>query len=227
MTFKSATLAFFALMICFVFSSCTGLIGPARYEPSSGSGHMVLMISGKTGPDLYGEFAQRLADSGYYVFLYDGNDFPINQPDVCQAKIREIIKDNIRSSRGLSGKVVVIGYSLGGAVALSCAAGMPREITSVIAYYPATRLISDHSACVDRFRLPITVFQGEDDRYFDCCTVEKIREMSLEARKNGRDFELMVYPGAGHGFNLGPMKTRELDRDSWQKTTEILKKYMP
>ena len=38
--------------------------------------------------------------------------------------------------------------------------------------------------------------------------------MSLNARKKGKDFELIVYPEAGHGFNLGPMKNKELDADS-------------
>lgn len=227
MKFMSSIITPLTLTMCFVFSSCAGLTSPARYEPASGNGPVVFMFSGKTGPGLYKEFAERLAAAGYYVLLYDANDFPINQIAVCQTKIREIIKDNVRSSPGLPGKVMVIGYSLGGAVALSCAAGMAQEIAGVIAYYPATAIISDHDACVDRFRVLITVLQGEADRYFDCCTIEKIREMSLAARKKGRDFELIVYPGAGHGFNLGPMKTRELDIDSWRKTTDALKRYLP
>jgi len=55
---------------------------------------------------------------------------------------------------------------------------------------------------------------GTDDRYFNCCLEERIRAMSLNARKKGKDFELIVYPEAGHGFNLGPMKNKELDADS-------------
>lgn len=55
---------------------------------------------------------------------------------------------------------------------------------------------------------------GTDDRYFNCCLVERIRAMSLNAREKGKDFELIVYPEAGHGFNLGPMKNKELDADS-------------
>ena len=227
MKFKSSILTLLALIMCFIFFSCAGLTGPARYEPASAKGNIVLMFSGRTGTGLYEEFARRLADTGYYVLLYDGNDFPINQPDVCQAKIREIVKDAVLSPHGLPGKAAVIGYSLGGAVALSCAAGMAGEIAGIIAYYPATSLISDHNACVDRFQVPITVLQGEEDHYFDCCTVEKIREMYLTARKKRRDFELIVYKEAGHGFNLGPLKNRDLDIDSWRKTTDALKRYLP
>jgi len=213
----------FILAVCFVLSSCAG---PGHYKPSSGRGPVILMLSGKTGPGLYKTCALRLADSGYYVLLFDGNDFPINQTDLCQAKIRTIIKDNIPSSFDLSGQAAVIGYSLGGAAALTCAAGMKGEIAAVIAYYPATSMIADHDACVERFNVPVTVLQGEEDRYFDCCRIEVIRQMSAKAVREGRDVQLFVYPQAGHGFNLGPMKDKELDRDSWHKTLETLKKHL-
>jgi len=185
------------------------------------------MISGRTGTALYAPFARRLAETGYYVLLYDGNDFPFNQTEACQAKIRAIIKNEVQSSRRTIGKVAVIGYSLGGAVALACAAGMPEEIAGIIAYYPATNFIADHDACVDRFRVPVVVLQGEEDHYFDCCKVEMIRDMQQAALKKGQDVELIVYPQAGHGFNLGPMKNEELDLDSWRKTTDTLKRYLP
>jgi dienelactone hydrolase len=228
MTYKSRLLKALILMTCLVFSSCIGRhTGPVSFEPSSGQGPFVLMISGRSGPVLYGKFAQRLADSGYHVLLYDGNDFPIDQPDACRAKIRKIIKDNTRLSRDFPGKVAVIGYSLGGAVALTCAASMPEEIAGIIAYYPATWLVSDYDAFVDRFRVPITVLQGEADHYFDCCTIERITGINLAAKKKDRDFDLIVYPHAGHGFNLGPMKNKELDLDSWRKTTDALKRYLP
>jgi dienelactone hydrolase len=225
--FRSSLLTFLVMLMCFTLFSCAGITGPDRYEPVSGIGPVVLMFSGRTGTGLYKEFAQRLAADGYYVLLYDANDFPINKPDECRTKIREIIKDNINQFPEKTEKVEVIGYSLGGAVALSCAAGMSKEIVGVIAYYPATIFISDHEACVDRFQVPITVLQGEEDTYFNCCTVDKIREISIAARKKGKDFELIVYPGAGHGFNLGPLKNKELDNDSWQKTTGVLKRYLP
>lgn len=212
------------LAICLFLASCAG---PERYAPSSGRGPVILMLSGKTGPGLYREFARRLAAEGYTVLLRDGNDFPVNQTELCQSKIRAIIKDNVPSSAGLPGKTVVIGYSLGGAVALACAAAMQEEVAGVIAYYPATSMISDHDACVKRLKVPVMVLQGKEDRYFNCCMAEVISQISAKAVREGRDVQLFVYPHAGHGFNLGPMKDKELDRDSWHKTLETLKKYLP
>lgn len=224
MTYKNTILIILVLMICLIFFSCTGLTVPAHYQPLSGRGPVVIMISGRTGPTLYGEFAKRLADAGYYVSLYDGNDFPISDPDTCRAKIRDIVKDNTHKRPR---KVAVIGYSLGGAAALTCAASLPEIIAGVIVYYPATWLVSDYNAFVDGFLVPITVLQGAEDRYFNCCNVEKITAISLAARGKNKDFNLTVYPQAGHGFNLGPFKNNDLDNDSWRKTSKALNRYLP
>jgi dienelactone hydrolase len=224
MDIKSSLLASLASMItAFTVFSCAGISDPAHYAPTSGKGPLVLMFSGRTGPLLYTEFARRLADTGFRVLLLDANDFSVNQVPACQGKIRTLLKDYLPVS---AGKVAIIGYSQGGAVALSCAAGMPESVAVVVAYYPATKLISDTKTCIERFRVPIIVLQGEDDRYFDCCTVEKVRDMQQTARAKGMDFELIVYPYAGHGFNLGSMKDPQLDYDSWRKTIDALKKHL-
>lgn len=215
-------LFFLLLTVSLFLSACSG---PGQYVPSSGGGPVVLMLSGKSGPSLYTEFARRLADSGYTVLLQDGNDFPVNQTDLCQSRIRAILQNPVLSSVITTDKAVVIGYSLGGAVALACAAGMKEEVAGVIAYYPATRMIADHDACVERLRVPVTVLQGEEDHFFECCPSDAIRQISAKAAAQGKQMELFVYPGAGHGFNLGYLKNRELDEDSWGKTLRALKTY--
>ncbi|MBP7342987.1 MAG: dienelactone hydrolase family protein [Smithellaceae bacterium] len=220
MTQTSTPLNLLILTLCFLAVSCAG---PGIYEPPSGRGPLVVMISGKTGTALYGKFAGRLAEAGYRVALYDGNDFPLSRPQACRSMLRKIVADH----RPLgAGKSAVIGYSLGGAVALSCAASEADLIAGIIAYYPATALLPDPSSCVDAWNVPIVVLQGEEDRYFNCCRVETIRAMQKEARKKGRAVELHVYPGAGHGFNLGPAADEALESDAWQKTMDALKKFL-
>ena len=227
MTYKCFILLMIAIGMCLVLSACAGAIQSKRYSPPSGHGPLVLMISGKSGPTLYGEWAERLADSGYSVLLYDGNDFPINKVDTCQAMIRDIVKNNLPALNNSRQKVAVVASSLGGAVALNCVAGMQEEIAGIVAFYPATRFIDDHDACIDRLRVPLLVLQGEEDFFFDCCKAETARNLQRAARKKGKDFELVVYPYAGHGFNLGPMKNKELDKDAWNRTLEALKRYLP
>jgi dienelactone hydrolase len=212
----------FVFFICFLLLSCAGA---GRYSPPSGGGPCVLMISGKSGPSLYVEHARRLAASGYTVLLYDGNDFPVNQVQLCQAKIRAVLQDAGFLSAAKPGRAAVIGYSLGGAAALACAAAMEEEIVGVIAYYPATALFKDDEDCVRRIRVPVMVLQGEDDHFLNCCTIGPIRRISDAAAGRGKQVQLIVYPGAGHGFNLGPFKNKGLDDDSWRRTLQALKMY--
>jgi carboxymethylenebutenolidase len=226
MRLKASIIIFIALLIVTPLISCAGMSAPGLFTPQTGKGRVVLMLSGQSGPTLYEEFAQRLADAGYYVMLYDGKDFPLYNPESLRGKINEIMSEASMSPFALPGKAVIIGYSLGGAVALTYAAGNAEHISGIIVYYPGSSLITDQSTYESNFLVPVTAFQGEDDRYFNCCLVERIRALSLTAREKGKDFELIVYPEAGHGFNLGPMKNKELDADSWRKTTDALKKYL-
>jgi hypothetical protein len=44
-----------------------------EFVPKSGTGRVVAMVSGQTGPANYAQSAQELADAGFDVVLYDGN----------------------------------------------------------------------------------------------------------------------------------------------------------
>jgi len=215
-------LSAFMFLACMLLSSCAGA---GHYSPPSGDGRLVLMISGKSGPFFYVEHARRLSALGYTVLLHDGNDFPLDQLEPCRARIRDILHEPGLPSVAQKGKAAIIGYSLGGAVALACASSMEEEIAGVIAYYPATAFFKDHDGCVERMNVPVLVIQGEDDHFFNCCTVGPIRKICDEAAGQGRRVELVVYPGAGHGFNLGPFKDTKLNEDSWARTTKMLELY--
>lgn len=183
------------------------------------------MISGKSGPSLYAEHARRLSASGYAVLLRDGNDFPLDRPEACRSMIREILSEAYLSSGAPKGRAAVIGYSLGGAVALACASSMEEEIAGVVAYYPATAFFKDHERCVERMNVPVLVLQGEDDHFFNCCRVGPIRRICDMAAGLGKQIQLVVYPDAGHGFNLGPFKNTKLDEDSHTRTIRALESY--
>jgi dienelactone hydrolase len=59
--------------------------------------------------------------------------------------------------------------------------------------------------------------------------------MEAAAKQNGKQFELVVYPDANHGFNLHKVAKgepsgayrRDDDRDAWRRTIEMLKRYQP
>ena len=47
---------------------------------------------------------------------------------------------------------------------------------------------------------PALVFAGALDRYSNCCLLETMRALGQEPKTGS--FQLVVYPDAGHGFNL-------------------------
>ncbi len=211
--------------ICLTFFLLSSCAGAGHYNPPSGAGRIVLMISGKSGPSLYVEHARRLSASGYTVLLHDGNDFPLDRPHACRAMIQEILREAQLSRGAPKGRAAVIGYSLGGAVALACASSMEEEIAGLVVYYPATAFFKDHDGCVERMNVPVLVLQGEDDRFFNCCTVGPIKRISDLAAGLGKQIQLVVYPDAGHGFNLGSFKNTKLDEDSHARTIRALESY--
>jgi dienelactone hydrolase len=57
-----------------------------------------------------------------------------------------------------------------------------------------------------------------------------MRDMEAVAKKRGgAPFELVVYPNAGHGFNLTCYSTyrAEDSDDAWQRTKKMLSQYQP
>ncbi len=80
----------------------------------------------------------------------------------------------------------------------------------------------------DRFRVPVLVLAGERDRYHDCCLIESMRDLAATAQECQVPFQLVVYPNAGHGFNLAvPAYRAEDAADAWRRTTEMLAQYQP
>lgn len=185
---------------------CTAMGGPSEeeYDPPSGRGPLVILLSGYDGPDCYKGYAASVAKLGYYAVLIDSSYFDkyefIKSPT---NGLRRIIEQAQSSPKALPGKALVIGFSMGGGIALTYAAGMPDLVSDIVAYYPKTIHIMDMNSFVAGFKLPILVLAGEKDNYVSCCMIETVRVMETAAKKRGgAPFELVVYPNAGHGFNL-------------------------
>lgn len=205
-------------------TTAAGPDGPRQtaYTPKRGKGPIVLVLSGATGPSQYHGFAVRLAEAGYYIVLLDGNDL-FTRDERGKVSLQMAIARAQRAPNGIPGKVAVIGFSLGGGVALVSATAMADEVSAVIAYYPSTSFVTDPRRFVERFRVPTLVLAGEQDRYRNCCLVETIRAIDAAATERQAEFTLVVYPGAEHGFNLPvPAYRADFAEDAWQRTLEML-----
>jgi pimeloyl-ACP methyl ester carboxylesterase len=225
-------LTFIMLLLPAIFLSCKTAHTPIEYKPNNEKGPVIIILSGQTGPDYYHKFASELGGLGYYVVMHDSNVFKLRDHTACESKLSEIIHTATRSPNALPGRVAIIGYSMGGGIALAYASNRPELVSLIIAYYPMTfyaGLGVDINALPERFKVPITVFQGGSDYHFlNCCSADRISKISELARKKGADFNLVIYPNAGHGFNLATiLYDKTSDEDSWEKTIQLLKKRHP
>jgi len=210
-------------------------IAQTAYSPSNGHGPVVIVVSGQTGPDSYQFYAEDLARLGYYTVLVAGKDI-LNPEHTGPANLTKTIKRALQSPGAVKGKAAVIGFSLGGGGVLYNAANMPDFVSMVVAYYPATKPWANNiDALVSHFHVPVLVLAAQRDHHKECCLIETAQAIELAAKAKGIPFELAVYPGANHGFNLPtgasgePMGAyRENDaKDAWRRTVDMLKSYQP
>ena len=235
---KTRLVVVLSLIVLTIFGMGNIACRQFEFKPVNEKGPVVIIVSGYSGPDYYLKFASRLSESGYYTIVYDVHDFVLNKTAI-ELKLSEVINKAQLSPNALPGKVAIIGYSMGGGLALAYAANRHDSVSNVIAYYPMTHSDDSFSFIKEneietlpgRFKVPVFIFQGESDFYYNCCTADRIKRLSVAAKQKRADFNFVIYPGVGHGFNLGTKGSQyynqNYDEDSWQKTMELLKKYHP
>ncbi len=192
--------------------------GPAQkeYVPKGGAGRVVVVISGQTGASNYTSISQDFADAGYYTVLVDGNDIWIKGGGG-NALLQGVIARAQASPHAVAGKVGVVGFSLGGASALTYAARLPDQVATVVVMYPLTSFIQNPADFVGKIKVPVLMLAGTADTYKNCCTIETARALADAAKRNpdvAPLFALHEYEGADHGFNMNTSHQRALVSDS-------------
>jgi dienelactone hydrolase len=208
------------------------LSGPADPEidvpPPSGSGRVVMMLSGIDGTAPYKSFAERVAKLGYYVVLIDGRQI-LSEDKQGGDRLAKAIAAAQRSANAEPGKIAVVGFSVGGGGALAYAERQPETVATVITYYPATSFIAkvaDMKSFVDKFEVPLLAFAGGKDTFKDCCLLTTIQSMKATSKDLGKSMDLVVYPDAQHDF-IKDSTYREADaEDAWKRTTTVLAQYL-
>jgi dienelactone hydrolase len=190
--------SFIALLL--VAAVCVpGGLAQQEYPPPQGNGHVVVLISGTAGPKHDKDFAQAIAALGYDVAVFDGN--------AMEGKGAEAIRSAIEQARqmphALPGKVALVGFSLGGGLALAYGALMSNDVAIDIVWYPATGFFLRLPGFARRIRVPVLMFAGESDTYRDCCLITTARALAAAAATAKVPFELVTYPNTGHDFIVG------------------------
>ena len=199
-----------------------------EYLPKGGTGRVVVVISGQTGASNYTSISQDFADAGYYTVLVDGNDLWIKGGGG-NALLQGVIARAQGSPHAVAGKVGVVGFSLGGASALTYAARLPDQVATVVVMYPLTNFIQYPADFVGKIKVPVLMLAGTADTYKNCCTIEMARTLAEAAKKNpdvAPLFALHEYEGADHGFNMNTSHQRALVADSRDRAIAQLKQYL-
>ena len=154
--------------------------------------------------------ARRLAEAGYVGFALDmyGKGKVTTHPQDAQAFVSEATKDPAvlaarfnaaleqlkRDPHVDTGRIAAIGYCFGGAVVLDMArAGAP--LAAVATFHGA--LATKTAAQPGKVKARILVLAGGADPFVP---PEQIDTFKREMQAAGARFDVVVYPGAKHGF---------------------------
>jgi len=175
----------------------------------------------------------RFAEAGFTALapdLYHGRTVPLTEPDEAGKEMMALRMES--AAKDLSGavdelgrrtgrhEVGVIGFCMGGGLALVLATQRPDAVKAVV---PAYGLIPWPDAQPEYARLEAAVLghvAAEDD-YF---TPAAARELEAELTGLGKSVEFHVYPGAGHAFfNADRPETydKESARLLWERTVDF------
>jgi len=195
-----------------------------EFPPPQGKGRIVLVASGKSGPSHYEFVSKEIARLGYDVMLFDGNAMEGTNGE----GLRTAIAQAKQAPHGLPGKMAIVGFSLGGGMALYYGVQQPDDVAGVVAWYPATNFIKNIPGWVAKVKVPVLMFAGEKDRFDNnCCVIEKAHILDDAAKAGGLDFKLVTYPRADHDFVKDGMHyNAEAYSDALQLTAAKLKEFL-
>ena len=199
--------------------------GQQEFPPPQGMGRLVVVASGMSGPEHYREVAADIAKLGYDVVLFDGNGEEHTQG---QGVKRDIDKARaMTTGHALSGKVALVGFSLGGGMDLYYGTQLPDDVVGVVVWFPANQFIKDVPGFASRTQVPVVAFAGGKDHFRnDCCTADKDQALQQAVKGTGKSFELTVYPDANHDFvEGGEHYNKSASEDALQRTADALKTF--
>jgi carboxymethylenebutenolidase len=221
------------------FTSNGGTASGYLASPASGTGPGVIVIQEWWG--LIGQVkgtADMFAREGFNALapdFYHGKSAQIGEPDAAQKLMMELdIAQAAKDARGAAQylashpktspkKVGVIGFCMGGMLALMTGTVAPEVVGAVIDCYGVPpQKKPDYSKLKG---IPVLgIFGGKDEH-----VLQALPGLEADLKAAGVPFEKVVYPNANHAF-LNEQRTdvhRPDDaKDSWLKIMSFLKKHL-
>ena len=116
-----------------------------------------------------------------------------------------------------SDRIGITGFCMGGRVSYLAACELPEKIKASAPFYGGGIPI-DKTA---KLRSPVLAFFGEKDAFIPLDSVEQLK---AELARTGKQAEVIVYPGADHGFFCDERASYQAEaaRDSWERLKRFL-----
>ena len=176
------------------------------------------------------DVADRFAAEGFLALapdLYRGES--TTSPDEAGRKLMALniaqVELDLRGAinalleRGATGKVGVVGFCMGGQLALLAATTNPDQVGAAVDYYGIHPKVKPDFT---RLSCPVLAFFGGKDEFVDRQAAAQL-VAAMEAA--GADLEHKMYEDAGHAFfndKRPDAYHREAAADSWERTLEFL-----
>ena len=207
--------------------------------PSSGSGPGVVVIQEWWGlvPHIK-DVADRFAAAGFTALapdLYHGES--TTEPDEAGKKmmamnIEKAAKDmsgaveavGQRSSN--AGKVGVVGFCMGGGLALLLGTQRPDKVKAVVPFYG---VIPWPAAQPEWSNLAGCAVQGHYAEQDDFANPDTVRKLEADLKSKGVDVEMFIYPGTDHAFfndTRPEVHDASASKQAWDRTIEFCKKHL-
>jgi dienelactone hydrolase len=214
--------AIFGVLVCLTAASVSH--AQQEFPPPQGKGRVVVLSSGMSGPAHYTTVAREIAELGYDVVLYDGNEMSGTHGDGVKTDILEAQQ----MPHALPGKVALVGFSLGGGMYLYYGAQWSDLVSGAVLWCPGNSFIHDVPGFVSRLKVPLLVFAAAKDRYrHGCCMADLDSTLAAASTAAGKPFKLIVYPDADHDFVKGGDHYNPTDyADAFKRMADSLKVYL-
>ena len=225
---SSASLMALTMMIVAALAPLPAAAQEEIPPPSGGKAPLVVVFSGATGPDNYRAISRQIAALDYDVALFESwAVIGSRRGEALAAAVKEAIARARRLPHAQPGKIGVVGFSLGGGLALGFGATFSDDVAVVAAWYPMTSEFKDPAAFAGRLKVPVVMFAGTADEYKFCCMIDKARVLESAAKAANAPFELTVYPGVRHGFTIpGTDYDPGSTDDALARTAAALKRHL-
>ncbi|HUC35870.1 MAG TPA: dienelactone hydrolase family protein [Acidimicrobiales bacterium] len=214
-----------------------GSVGQGYLATPPGGGPGVVVIQEWWGlvPHIK-DVCDRFASEGFTALapdLYRGKE--VSEPDEAgkaamameaETAVRDMsgAVDELRRRAG-SEKVAVVGFCMGGGLALTLASRRPDAVVACVPFYGVS-LRPDLQPDYSSFEAAVLGHYAELDQY---CTPDAARALEARLKGLGREAEMHIYPGVDHAFfndTRPEVYDAEASATAWKRTIDFLHSHL-